>query len=390
MKAGFARSVITPPLPVQLAGHRGPRIANEIGDDLFARAVVFSHRDVLAAIVSNDLIWLPRRVVGLIRDRISRTTAIRPENVIIACTHTHSGPDTLDWYAFAPPVADWWIEWLVNMIASTVHVAAQRMADCHSSLGVSSFPFAVNRRKPIEGIVYREPNPEGPTDERLTVLGFSDGERMLGAIVHAGMHPVVLGGDSAVISGDWCGAMTSALERKFGGVWLFLNGAAGDNNPKLWSGNNSYAVMSELGARAAEHASEAFENAAPFEVGALGGRTQSDFYDQKPHPYLSAEQNRRATTDGGLLVESQTLLLGALRLVAVGGECLFSTAQLIEAEIGKCLVVSYANDYVGYVPRADHYREGGYEPAASMLSMDGAEAYIATAVANARSLAGAR
>src|SRR3546814_2915602 len=67
MKAGFAQSVITPPLPIQLAGHRGPRMATSIGDDLLAKALVCSDRDTLYAIVSLDLIWLPRRFIRKVR-----------------------------------------------------------------------------------------------------------------------------------------------------------------------------------------------------------------------------------------------------------------------------------------------------------------------------------
>src|SRR3546814_11268772 len=102
MKAGFAQSVITPPLPIQLAGHRGPRMATSIGDDLLAKALVCSDRDTLYAIVSLDLIWLPRRFIRKVRDLISRSSAIRPENVMIACTHTPSGPDTLNWRSAEP------------------------------------------------------------------------------------------------------------------------------------------------------------------------------------------------------------------------------------------------------------------------------------------------
>src|SRR3546814_11304472 len=71
-------------------------------------------------------------------------------NVMIACTHTHSGPDTLNWYAFAPPIAGWWMEWLAQMVASTVYLALNNVDDCTAVRGQARFDLAVNRRRPVE------------------------------------------------------------------------------------------------------------------------------------------------------------------------------------------------------------------------------------------------
>src|SRR3546814_19434182 len=60
---------------------------------------------------------------------------------------------------------------------------------------------------------------------------------------------------------------------------------------------------------------------------------------------------------GGLYVESQVLRLGNMPFVAMGGECLFDTARIIESAVGDCLVVSYANDYVGYLPTRERSEE---------------------------------
>ena len=96
MRAGAAKTVITPPLPIQLAGHKGKRIAIGIAEDLHARAVVCQDADRKIALVSADLLWLGREHVQRIRNVVEERADIPARNVFIACTHTHSGPDTLD------------------------------------------------------------------------------------------------------------------------------------------------------------------------------------------------------------------------------------------------------------------------------------------------------
>lgn len=375
LKVGYAQSVITPPLPIQLAGHRGPRLALEVGDDLMARALVFSYRDALVALISIDLIWLPRRIVARVRDLVSRTVAVRPENLMVTCTHTHSGPDTLGWYPFSPPVSEWWIEWLVNSLTSTVFQAARRLKEVGLRLGTAGFPLSTNRRLLSGGTVYREPNPQGPVDDKVVVMTFNSSDRVVCGIVHAAMHPVILGADSLKVSGDWCGEMVRRLASNIGGGWIFLNGCAGDNNPKQWSGG-SYQDMISVGAAAAECAEAAISGAAAMTTDALWGASKSRLFDHQAHPYLSVEQRRRINEDGGIKVEGQVIRLGDVEIVGVAGECLQESGEMLRDGSSRRLIVSYANDYIGYLPRAKHYAEGGYEAAASMLSQRGAEEYL--------------
>ncbi len=385
---GFAQSVITPPLPVQLAGHRGPRMASAVADDLHARAAVFSDGDTLYAIVACDLIWLPRRVVMYAKDLISRSAAVRPQNVMVTCTHTHSGPDTLDWYAFAAPIPQWWLDWLAHALASTVYRALHAMNECSMRRGEAEFAQAVNRRKMVGDVVYRQPNDMGQVDRRMSVLSFAGASGVIGGIVHAGMHPVVLGADSTVVSGDWCGIMMNEMARRHGGIWLFLNGVAGDNNPKLWSGGNSYDTLVACGHRAADDATAALAKAQAFAAPVVTARVATGRYESQSHAYLTVEQDRRTREDAGLQIDTQALRLGSLTLVGLAGECVFDVGHKITSAVGDCWVVSYANDYVGYLVTKAQYREGGYEPAASMLSADGSENYVDAAIANGRAVNG--
>src|SRR3546814_15264214 len=98
--------------------------------------------------------------------------------------------------------------------------------DCTAVRGQARFDLAVNRRRPVDGQIYRLPYEMGHTDQRLSILQFSAGDRSLGGIVHAAMHPVVLGAASHAISGDWCGIAMAELGTRARWTGLFLNGSA--------------------------------------------------------------------------------------------------------------------------------------------------------------------
>ncbi|HEY3230097.1 MAG TPA: hypothetical protein VGJ87_12820, partial [Roseiflexaceae bacterium] len=95
--AGAAARIITPPLgerPVFLAGFEGNRRATAVHSDLYARALALRLGDQVAILVACDLIGLERGDVEEIRAMLPARD-IDPNGLVVACTHTHSGPDTL-------------------------------------------------------------------------------------------------------------------------------------------------------------------------------------------------------------------------------------------------------------------------------------------------------
>ena len=94
--AGAATRIITPPLgerPVFLAGFEGNRRATAVHSDLYARALALRLGDQVAILVACDLIGLERGDVEEIR-AVLPARDIDPNGLVVAYTHTHSGPDT--------------------------------------------------------------------------------------------------------------------------------------------------------------------------------------------------------------------------------------------------------------------------------------------------------
>ena len=87
LSAGVARRIISPPKGIFLIGY-GDRSKGNIGvhDDLTATALVLDSRGVRVAIVALDILTINEFIVDRIRARLA------PTEVIICCSHTHSGP----------------------------------------------------------------------------------------------------------------------------------------------------------------------------------------------------------------------------------------------------------------------------------------------------------
>src|SRR3954452_2607706 len=95
--AGAARRTITPRLadgPVFLAGFGGNRRATGVHLELFARALALRCADQTLLWVVCDVIGLGWPVVQEIRAMLDAQVD-RPFELVVACTHTHSGPDTI-------------------------------------------------------------------------------------------------------------------------------------------------------------------------------------------------------------------------------------------------------------------------------------------------------
>ena len=93
IKVGLGETVITPQMNgVPMRGYAA-RNSTGVHDDLFARSLVIEKDDgTSAALITLALCNLSVQFMEQIRSGIAAKTSIPEENIIISCTHTHSGP----------------------------------------------------------------------------------------------------------------------------------------------------------------------------------------------------------------------------------------------------------------------------------------------------------
>lgn len=241
MRAGFAKTDITPRVGVELCGF-GPFLQRRsvgIRDRLWARAIALEQSGVTIVIVSCDLIGLALQTVERIRELVKAATGIPAASIMIHCTHTHSGPCVAlytGWGERDNPyneilpirIADACIQALGNLTEATISYAE---VPCE---GIGLNREYDHDSLPLEEVLRDDWRPEKPelTDTSCYVMTVhSTSGQMIGFISHFGCHPVVCCQETRYIHGDFPGVATNILERDNpGSIGLFLQGAQGDVN----------------------------------------------------------------------------------------------------------------------------------------------------------------
>ncbi len=221
-RAGASSRIITPVNLIPISGGMGtPVMPTGKKGDLFVRALVFEKGEIRIAIVSVDNLgwpaWLGDRSRKLIK-------GIKPENVLIGATHTHSAPDA---YGFTDGQgktgADLkYLDWCVTQIAGAVNEAASRLepAVLRTAVGEAKGKIAYN--------YYAEKlyDPRCGVIQAIATSG-NTGGKPIATLVNYAIHPEVLGPDRKLVSPDLCGPLYERIESKTGGMAIFMNGAQG-------------------------------------------------------------------------------------------------------------------------------------------------------------------
>ncbi|NLE77073.1 MAG: hypothetical protein GX605_10040, partial [Chloroflexi bacterium] len=241
--AGAAALDVTPPLGAPLLGYWYGRQASGLHDPLQAKALVLALDDALAAIVTVDVCLLTRQWIDESARLIQKRSGIPRERLLVACSHTHTGPATTRLFGHeeCPPS---YREFLCRRLADVVEVARQALRPARAAAAQGNAPgLAFNRRllrpdgkvhshKPGEALTAEPLHPAGPVDDAIRLLYLEDAENRqpLAVLANFALHPDTMGG--AAISADYPGVLAGTLAHMLGGrpTVLFANGPCGDIN----------------------------------------------------------------------------------------------------------------------------------------------------------------
>jgi len=379
-----------------------------VHDPLWARALVLDDGKCRVAVVALDICDLSEQVVARVREAASSRSGISPEGLLIAATHTHSGPREPGEDASDDETAYWAA--LPNKVIGAIGEAISAIEPALIGTASGWSAVGMNRRQRLcGGGVWLGRNPLGPFDTEVGVIRVDrhDGTPLAGILNYA-CHGVCLADHNYLISADYPGYAVHFLEERLGGgaTGIFLNGACGDIDPReYWEGygfasSSGFPQAERSGRDLAERAMKVWDSAEMTDNVTLRvASRQVDFrtnperaaaaveaalnsveeamapprkawspyvtWQGRPDPTWARKHLEilRNASAGPVRGDVQAISAGPVTLLGWPGEVFCELGMQVKraSPLPSTYIVGYANGSIGYVPTPEEFPLGGYE-----------------------------
>ena len=249
-KAGASNMDISPGKGIGLCGYPNYERKNiGIHDPLYASCIYLDDGDKELAIVTADLAFFEKQYVKDLRCNIEEATGIPSANIMLSCTHTHSGPFTrikvakeeiqFGWFSFAYP------EYLEEVRGKIVKVVAKAKDNAKfAKIGIGK--GICGKEKGIGG---NRDDKDGIADPSVGVIGIKDLEnRWIAIWVKYSLHPTLLQFDNIMVSADYPGYIREYFKtEKPEAVFLFAQGSTGDQSSRYFRKGETFDEAKRFG-----------------------------------------------------------------------------------------------------------------------------------------------
>lgn len=207
-----------------MAGFGNNRVARSVHDDLFARCLALepSPSAPPGVLCGVDLIGLFSDDV----DRIQRSVNEKlghPINLTVASLDVHEGPDTMGLWGPKEGVSG--IDEAYNSFV--VERTAQAAADAVRALRPATLRLAKTHPTELDSFI-DDSRPPVVHDAGIIVLSATGLDaKPIATLLNWANHPETLGSRNTAITSDYSGYLRTELERRLGGIAVFINGAVG-------------------------------------------------------------------------------------------------------------------------------------------------------------------
>lgn len=383
-KIGFGKQCITPPEGIELCGYGYflERRNTGVIEDLYARVIAIQTNGVCAVLFNADLIGLTDALCTKLERTISENYHVNPRFIMIASTHTHTGPMT----GRLCGCGEFNTEFYQSLFDKFMLAVDAAFSDLKPVLKVTSnegaFSDGIGKNRVVEG---------GEVDDTLRAVFFErDGAQPVALINHS-CHPVSFGPGTKV-SSDYPGVLCR-LYGENGIDALYLNGFCGNINPieKLMEG-----CADRAGEKLYLKSKELIESGNALEIAdinACGDFLPIDLLpltiDRVEQEYKEALKENSETYSRVMSIWSYTqklrlvgdnpktdpmqykaLRLGKLLIIYHSGETAIEFGKLLQKSFPNHIVMFVGNAFatMRYVPTEKMISAGGYEAFSSSFA----------------------
>lgn len=432
LTAGLAVADITPPIGYRMSGYFSERLSTGTSNPLHAKAIVLRQGETSAAMVFCDIIGLSLDVSSRARRWAAERTGIPAKNILIAATHSHTGPlyfgalrkhfhDTaLAEHGSDPYEKVDYAEELIEKLAGVIAQADAAAKPVRLAAGSAEQQgLSFNRRFHMkDGTVRFNPgvlNPDivraaGPIDPEvgMVFLREANGDNdAIGALVNFTLHLDTVGGTK--YAADYPYYLEQSLREKYGDkfVLLFGTGTCGDIN-HIDVTKKERLKTDYIGRTLAETVKAKKESlkadAEPL-LGVRSGIVDAPLQQFGPEKVAWARENIKKVGTGELSfikqVEAYKILAREMRpgqtiplevhvfrlsrdvaVVGLPGEVFVDLGLAIKraSPFATTLVIELCQDAPGYIPTKKAFSEGSYETVNSRIAPGGGEMMAEAAI----------
>ena len=379
----------------------------EVHQHLYAQALILDTLDTKLAFITVDVCKVSRSMLNHVHSCLAQHLSMTPAQVMIAASHTHSTPHTIELDAPSGQFDDSFAQLAAAGMVSAALDANEHLRPVRLRYGIGRSELGVSKRLPTPWGVLMRANPHEAFDPEVGVLVVESSEREPVAIVCTyASHPI--GHLRSELSSDLSGVLRDEIETAFPGCMGFhAVGCAGDVSPRSRWSNPDYemgnphtgegrrtstetenkrqmiAAGQELAAVAKRIVTERVASPVTGPLSALLETVEIPLQAPPTETQLEAALclplNHKHQRWAELMLEQlragEALPVAnpypiqiwraadTLCLIGLGGEPLCELGMLIKKRLAPlpCLTLGHCNEYKGYIPTRRATHEGGYD-----------------------------
>ena len=437
LKACMKRVDITPPQGLELAGYpHYPRNNKGFHDPLYAACLYLSNGTEEVAFITLDLLFFSKQHTKKIRALLEAECGMKGANIMVSCSHTHSGPwasgrldiESLEAGKEQPKE---YVAFLIQTIKDLIIDARKDAFDAQFACGyeLCGAESGVGGNRRIPG---------GPHDPKVSFMAIKDAASDLrGAMINYTLHPTFIHEWSEVCTADYPCYLKMEIEEAHPKCLTgFAQGTSGNQSSRYYRQGESYDEAERVGRTLGKAALKAIAKAEwkddltikvaskEIEVPIRNFGTEEELraqveHDEKIYKDLYAKYGDSKNRDEYYLWQNANLkLLGSedqlgyilmekkgikvelkeeevpaeIQVVRLGDACVIGLPGEVFVEYGLYLKAVAGFDPViinelangvlpGYLYTPESLITGGYETDTSMIAKEFGEALVNTAIA---------